>query len=119
MKKRETLNPRGRCASLNLLHMRECAWVCMHLCTGSNEAALNEVKCFQALGWNTHQAPLPLEFSRQEYWSMLPCPLPGDLPNPGIKPTSFMSPALADSFFTTNVFWEACCHDKDMHYITC
>ena len=42
-----------------------------------------------------HQAPLSLEFSRQEYWSGLPFPSPGDLPNPGIKP---MSPALqADS----------------------
>ena len=36
----------------------------------------------------THQAPLSMEFSRQEYWSGLPCPLPGDLPNPGIKPRS-------------------------------
>ena len=33
------------------------------------------------------QAPLPMGFSRQEYWSGLPCPPPGDLPNPGIKPT--------------------------------
>ena len=50
-------------------------------------------------------------------WAAMPSS--GVLPDPGIKPTSFMSPALADSFFTTNVFWEACCHDKDMHYITC
>ena len=35
-----------------------------------------------------HQAPLPMGFSRQAYWTMLPCPLPGDLPNPGIKPRS-------------------------------
>ena len=40
------------------------------------------------------QAPLSMEFSRQEYWSGLPCPPPGDLPNPGIKPTSSGSPAL-------------------------
>ena len=46
----------------------------------------------------THQAPLSMEFSGQEYWSGLPCPPPGDLPNPGIKPTSPASPALqADS----------------------
>ena len=38
-----------------------------------------------------HQAPLSMEFSRQEYWSGLPCPPPEDLPNPGIKPKS---PAL-------------------------
>ena len=35
-----------------------------------------------------HQAPLSMEFSRQEYWSGLPCPSPGDLPDPGIKPGS-------------------------------
>ena len=35
-----------------------------------------------------HQAPLSMEFSRQEHWSGLPCPPPGDLPNPGIKPRS-------------------------------
>ena len=45
----------------------------------------------------THQAPLSMEFSRQEYWDELPCPPPGDLPNPGIKPASLMSPALAPS----------------------
>ena len=37
---------------------------------------------------------LPLGFSRQEYWSELPCPPPGDLPDPGIEPTSPASPAL-------------------------
>jgi len=40
-------------------------------------------------------------FSRKEYWSGLPCPPPGDLPDPGIEPTSHMSPALASRFFTT------------------
>ena len=47
------------------------------------------------------QAPLSMEFSRQEYWSGLPLPTPGDLPDPGIKPASPVSPALqADSFPT-------------------
>jgi len=46
-------------------------------------------------------------FSRQEYWSGLPCPPPGDLPNPGIGPVSLMSPALAAKFFTTSTTWEA------------
>ena len=54
-----------------------------------------------------HQVPLSMGFSRQEYWSGLPCPPPGDLPNPGIEPTSLISPALAGEFFTTNVTWEA------------
>ena len=45
-----------------------------------------------------HQAPLSVEFSRQEYWSRLPCPPPGHLPNPGITPTSLVAPVLqADS----------------------
>ena len=47
------------------------------------------------------QASLSMEFSRQEYWSGLPCPPPGALPDPGIKPTSLAFPALADGFFTT------------------
>ena len=45
-------------------------------------------------------------FSRQEYWSGLPCPPPGDLPDPGIEPESLMSPALEGEFFTTSVTWE-------------
>ena len=44
------------------------------------------------------QAPLSMGFPRQEYWSGLPLPSPGDLSAPGIEPAS---PALADSFFTT------------------
>ena len=48
------------------------------------------------------------EFSRQEYWSGMPCPPPGDLPYPGIKPASLMSPALADGFFTTSDTLECC-----------
>ena len=43
----------------------------------------------------------PRGFSRQEYWSGLPCPPPGDLPKLGIEPVSLMSPALAGGFFTT------------------
>ena len=46
-----------------------------------------------------HQAPLAMEFSRQEYWNGLPFLSPGDLPNPGIKPESPVSSALADKFF--------------------
>ena len=52
------------------------------------------------------QALLSMELSRQDYWSGLPRPLPGDLPNPGIKPASLMSPALAGGFFTTSATWE-------------
>ena len=48
------------------------------------------------------QAPLSMEFSRQEYWSGLPFSSPEDLPDPGIKPASLRSPALAGGFFTTS-----------------
>ena len=48
------------------------------------------------------QAPLSMGFSRQEYCSGLPCPPPGNLPDPGIKPASFMSPEVAGGFFTTS-----------------
>ena len=54
-----------------------------------------------------HQVPLSMEFSRQEYYSGLLCSPPGDLPNPGIEPMSFTSPALTCGFFTTNTTWEA------------
>ena len=53
---------------------------------------------FVTLWTVTHQAPLSMEFSRQEYWSGLPCPPAGDLPDPGIEP---MNPALANGFFTS------------------
>ena len=43
---------------------------------------------------------------QQEYWSVLPCPPPGDLPDPGIEPTSVTAPALAGKFFTTSATWE-------------
>ena len=48
-----------------------------------------------------------MEFSRQEYWSGLPCPPPWDLPDPGMEPASFMSPALAGEFFNASTTWEA------------
>jgi len=49
----------------------------------------------------SHQAPLSMGFSRQEYWCGLPYPPPGNLTNSGIKLASLMSPALAGGFFTT------------------
>ena len=49
---------------------------------------------FFAASWTVaHQAPLSMEFSRQEYWSGLPFPSPGDLPNSGIEPASLLFPA--------------------------
>ena len=56
---------------------------------------------FATLWTITCQASLSMGFSREEYWSGLPCPPPGDLPDPGIKPMSLVSPALAGRLFTT------------------
>ena len=54
-----------------------------------------------------YEAPLSMGFSRQEYWSRLLCPPPGDLPDPGTELPSLMSPGLAGGFFTTSASWEA------------
>ena len=62
---------------------------------------LSPVQHFETPWCVAHQAPLSVRFPRQEYWSGLPFPPPGDLPNPRIKPASLASPALADGFFTT------------------
>ena len=53
------------------------------------------------------QAPLSMGFPRQEYWSGLPFPFPGDLPDPAIEPTSLESPALVGGFLTTSATREA------------
>ena len=77
-----------------------CRCVCVLSC-------FNHVR-LAATPWTvSREAPLSMGFSRPEYWSGLPCPLPGDLPNPGIKPMSLMSSALAGRFFTTSATWGA------------
>ena len=63
--------------------------------------ALSCVQLF-AISWAVaHQAPLSMGFPRQEYWSGLPVPPPGDLPDTGLEPSSLLSPALAGRFFTS------------------
>ena len=76
----------------------------VHVCV------LSHFSCVQlsvTLWTAARQAPLSTGFSRQEYWSALPHPPPGDLPDPGIEPTILMSPALAGRFFTTRDIWKA------------
>ena len=53
-----------------------------------------------------HKAPLSMGFSWQGYWSGLPFPPPGDLPDSGIEPVSPESPALVGGFFTSSATWE-------------
>ena len=70
-----------------------CSAVCM----------LSRVQLFMTPTDSTLQVPLSKGFSRQEYWSGLPCSPPGDLPDPGIELASLTSPASAGGFFTTSV----------------
>ena len=65
------------------------------------------IQLFETLWTVARQAPLSMGFSRQEYWSGLPFPPPGDFPVLGIEPEFLMSPALAGKFFTTSATWEA------------
>ena len=62
---------------------------------------LSHVQLFATPWTVAHQAPLSMEFPRQEKWSGLPFPLLGHLHNPEIKPISLVSPALEGRFFTT------------------
>ena len=65
------------------------------------------VQLFETLWTAACQAPLSMGFSRQEHWSGLPCPPPGDLHDQGSNPRLIMFLALAREFFTTSATWEA------------
>ena len=66
----------------------------------------NSLHLCQILWTVAHEAPLSMGFSRQEYWSGLPCPPPGDHPDPEIKPVSLIFSALVWRVFTTSTAWE-------------
>ena len=76
----------------------------MRLCV---QSCFSCVQLSATLWTVVRQALLSMGFSRQEYWSRMPCPPPGDLPDPGIKPASLMSSALVGRFFTTSATWKA------------
>ena len=70
-------------------------------------SVVSETPCFFDTLWTiSRQALLSMGIFHQEYWSTLLFPSPGDLPNPGIKLISVMSPALADALFTPSTTWE-------------
>ena len=80
----------------------------VHVYIALSAHLLSHFSCIQLFAIHlgaASQTPLSMGFSRQEYWSMLPCHS-GDLPNPGIEPSSLMSPVLASGFFTTSATWE-------------
>ena len=79
-------------------------------------SCFSHVQLFTTLWTVAHQAPLSMGFSRQESWNGLPSPPPGDLPNPGIRPTFLKSPALPVRFFTASATWEqfTCCKNSNL-----
>ena len=77
--------------------------LCNHACVCS----FSHVWLFATPWTVAHQAPLSMGFSRQLYWSGLPCSPPRDLPETWIEPASPMSPVLAGGFFTTSATWQA------------
>ena len=77
----------------NSLHIYNC-----QLCMFSH---FSHIRLFATLWTVACQASLSMGFSRQEYWSGLPFPAPGDLPDPGIDPTSSVPPSLAGRFLIT------------------
>ena len=79
----------------------------MCVCVCTHAPSLSPVQLFGTPQTVALQAPLSVGFSKQEYCSGLPFPPLGDLPNPGIKPTSLMSLALAGGSFTPSTTWEA------------
>ena len=93
---------REECRSPHLLHSRHAGQPsvlgAVPLCACAKSQG--PVQLFATPWTVAHQAPLSMGFSMQEYWSGLLWPLPGDLPNPGIKPMSLKSPALAGGLFT-------------------
>ena len=86
---------------LSILYIIVCTWVLN---------CFSFVRLCATLRTVVHWALLSTGVSRQEYWSRLQCPPLGDLPDPGIKPESLTSPALAGRFFTASTTWEASLH---------
>ena len=102
---------------------RHISFHCTRLCCTSGYCVLHKLKIYGNLCMLSHfshvqlfatlwtvvcQAPLPMGFSRQEYRSVLPCPPPGDLPDPWIKTASLMSPALQASLqqlYSEQFYW--------------
>ena len=90
----------------------------MHVCYLCLLSYFNHAQLFVALWTIACQALLSMELSRQEYWSGLAFSPSRSLPNPGIEPRFFMSPALAGRFFTTKDTWEAPFHFTVMTTVT-
>ena len=102
----------GTCGALDSIYLPTCLEVhyILIIYTAVCVCVLSHFSCvrlFATLWTLARRAPLSMGFSRQEYWSGLPCPPPGALPNAGIELASPASPALVGWFFTTGATWEA------------
>ena len=95
-----------------------CVCVCVCVCVLGLKRSISVSACMLSCFRFSHSqlcdpkdcsppTPLSIEFSRQEYWSGLPYPPPGDLPDPRTESVSFTSPALVGRFFNTSATWES------------
>ena len=91
----------SRTVRIHIVAKIVCVCVCARVCVHVSTQLLSCVQLFMAPWTLAYQAPLSLEFSSLEYWSSLPFPPPGDLPDTGIESMCLASPALAGRFFTT------------------
>ena len=95
-------------------------WVCVHTCMLNR---FSHIQFFVTLWTIAHQALLSMGFSRQEYWSGLPFPSPGDLPDPGIEHSSPEAPALQADSLPLNHWgsphWILLSHKKEQNFAIC
>ena len=87
---------------LRVIFSKGCKWAGGKVRACSMLSHFSCVQLFETPWTIAHQASLSLGFLRQGYWSGLPCPPPGALPNAGIKPVPLRSPSLASGFFNTS-----------------
>ena len=80
--------------------------MCVCVCVCVHALMLSVAQSCLTTGNPMDCSPLSVEFSSQEYWSGLPFPTAGDIPDPGIEPSFLASPTLAGGFFTTSATWE-------------
>ena len=98
-----------KATSTALMMLLEEPQLCIHIASvrACVLSCFSRVRLFATAWTIARQAPLSIGFSRQEHWSALPRPPPGNLPDPWIEPAPVKTPALAGRFFTTGITWEA------------
>ena len=92
---------------LVIIFLKEYIYIYLNICACLHDKSLQSYRTLSTLWTVAHQVPLFMGFSRQEYWSGLPCPPSEDRPNPGIKLTSACVSCIAGRLFTHWATWEA------------